>query len=126
MSIEVKLNMPLPPEGYEYTGEFRQALAGEPWLDSDGKFRKMESATVGMYVILRKKKKTRPPVPGDIKDAPIPCRVSHDGFSWMPAYLVAVFPWMKMPYAVNIDHSYATSKPERSFLWRYCTIEVDE
>lgn len=124
--MEVKMNMPDPPEGYEYTGEFRQAHAGEPRLDNDGKVCKIDHQTKGIYAILRKKKVTRPPVPGDIKDAPIPCRVSHDGFGWFDAYLVAVMPWTGYPYGACETHPQATTAPRTFATYQYCTIEVDE
>lgn len=123
--MEVKMNMPDPPEGYEYTREYRKAKPHEPRL-GDGEAIQIDRETTGMYPILRKKKKTRPPVPGDIKDAPILCSVSMDGFTWNYAYLAAVLPWMDNKYLAHNDYTLATTRPWLYMPYKYCTIEVDE
>ncbi len=53
-TIEVKMNMPKPPEGYEYTGEYRPAKEDEPWIDPDSGV--LIGETVACFPILRKTK----------------------------------------------------------------------
>lgn len=64
--MEVKMNMPDPPEGYEYTGEFRRANASEPYLETDATTRILQHGTVGMYPILRKIRQWRPVQMSDV------------------------------------------------------------
>jgi hypothetical protein len=54
--LEVKMNMPEPPEGYEYTGEYRQAKKGETVLSRmvDKDILCTRGITGGSYPILRK------------------------------------------------------------------------
>lgn len=58
-TVEVLMKMP-KIEGYEYTGEYRQAKAREAVLDSDALLRDFPFRTVGQYPILRKAEVWKP------------------------------------------------------------------
>lgn len=127
--MKVKMDMPKIPESYEYTGDYRRAVPGDIFLDDElGPVLQMPASgyTTCRYPILRKKKITRPPVPGDIKSSPIPCRSSHDGFEWVDGYLGAVMPWRERPYCVHETRTHAVHNPHMFTTYTYCVIEVDE
>lgn len=53
---EIKMNMPELPDGYEYTGEYRDAESGEYYVDLNSKVALSKGrSTFGPIPILRKK-----------------------------------------------------------------------
>ena len=50
---KITVDLPPAPEGYEYTGEYRNALSGEPFLGHSGAIRHT-GKTAYAYLILRK------------------------------------------------------------------------
>ena len=52
MTQTLTIEVPDPPEGLEYTSEYRQAKADEYSMNFDGEV--WEGATIGCYLILRK------------------------------------------------------------------------
>lgn len=55
-TIKIEMNMPPPPNGYEYTGEFRCPKNGEHFINNFGCVARADILSVNAFPILRKKR----------------------------------------------------------------------
>lgn len=81
-TVKIEMEMPKPPKGYEYTGEYRSAKKGEIAM---GEFDHLNGPTVSSFPIIRKKtKKKWKPETGDLYwwVAAIDCCPSVCGCAW--------------------------------------------
>lgn len=89
MTVQVMMTMPDPPEGWEYTGEFRHTKAGES-AGTGNMYSLFGAASQGEFPILRK--------------VWVPHRMLKPG--WVYPYCRNVWYWTDMEPIRNRDGSY--------------------
>ena len=100
-TVKVEMELPAPPEGYEYTGEYRRPLEGEIHLDCAGVSKTAtHDYVVSSYPILRKAIKYREPVlPQDLgKEVEF-----NNGGSWISGKLTGIVTKHRVKYWLASD-----------------------
>ena len=127
-SRTVKVTMDLPLiTGFEYTGEYRQPMQGEPFLrDTDNHI--VDTSSYGMaaeYPIMRKAEVWREARPSDLDNGPVVCRYSDDSqdIETNPeiGYLVGYDACRGTEYPFAVAEEKDSDEPDGYF--RYCQVK---